>query len=111
MQRVAKAPAVMKIVVPGGSGQVGRILARHFHLHGRMVTVLSPNPRPAPWRITFWDGVTPGEWVADVAQSDVCVNLAGRSVNCRYTAANRCSIYESRVHSTRYLVTFGNFAR
>ena len=43
------------------------------------------------------------DWIADLAQSDVCINLAGRSVNCRYTAANRRIIYESRIHSTRLL--------
>lgn len=93
----------MRIVIPGGSGQVGQILARHFHARGDMVTVLSRNPQPAPWRVNNWDGVTPGDWVADLEQSDVCINLAGRSVNCRYTAANRRIIYESRTQSTRLL--------
>ena len=41
----------MKIVIPGGSGQLGQILARHFRAHGHTVTVLSPNPRPAPLRV------------------------------------------------------------
>jgi uncharacterized protein len=93
----------MKIVIPGGSGQVGQILASHFHAHGHAVTVLSRNPRPAPWHVVSWDGASPGDWIADVQQSDVCINLAGRSVNCRYTAANRRMIYESRIHSTRLL--------
>jgi uncharacterized protein (TIGR01777 family) len=93
----------MRIVIPGGSGQVGHILARHFHAQGHAVTVFSRNPRPAPWRTVAWDGLTPGDWVADLEQSDVCINLAGRSVNCRYTAANRREIYESRVRSTRLL--------
>jgi uncharacterized protein (TIGR01777 family) len=98
----------MKIVIPGGSGQVGQILARHFHAEGHAVTVFSRNPRPAhalatPWRVVAWDGVTPGGWIADLEQSDVCINLAGRSVNCRYTAANRRAIYESRIGSTRLL--------
>src|SRR5204862_3195583 len=53
-----------------------------------------------PWRVVFWDGVAPGEWIEDLKGSDVCINLAGRSVNCRYTAANRRSIYESRIRST-----------
>ena len=79
----------MKIVIPGGSGQVGQILARHFQAQGHAVTVLSRNPRRAPSRVVPWDGVTPGDWITDLAQSDVCINLAGRSVNCRYTAANR----------------------
>jgi uncharacterized protein len=93
----------MKIVIPGGRGQVGQILARHFHAHGHAVTVLSRNPRPAPWHVVSWDGASPGDWISDVQQSDVCINLAGRSVNCRYTAANRRMIYESRVDSTRLL--------
>ena len=93
----------MKIVMPGGSGQVGTILARHFHACGHEVTVLSRATRPAPWRVVSWDGLTPGSWIADLEQCDVCINLAGRSVDCRYTAANRRSIYESRIRSTRLL--------
>src|SRR5664279_4810673 len=78
----------MKIVIPGGSGQVGHILARYFHARGHAVTVFSRSPRPAPWRVVGWDGRTAGDWIADLEQSDVCINLAGRSVDCRYTAAN-----------------------
>jgi uncharacterized protein (TIGR01777 family) len=94
----------MKIVIPGGSGQVGNVLARHFHACGHEVTVLSRAPwRPALWKVVSWDGLTPGSWIADLEQSDVCVNLAGQSVDCRYTAANRRSIFESRIRSTRLL--------
>ena len=93
----------MKILIPGGSGQVGAILARHFHSHGHAVTVLSRQARSAPWRVVAWDGAAPGEWIADLARSDVCINLAGRSVNCRYNAANRRAIYNSRIQSTRLL--------
>ncbi len=93
----------MKIVIPGGSGQVGRILARHFHNGGHRVTVLSRAPRPAPWNVVRWDSVTPGGWIAELEQCDVCINLAGRSVNCRYTAANRRAIYDSRIRSTHLL--------
>jgi uncharacterized protein (TIGR01777 family) len=93
----------MKIVIPGGSGQVGQILARHFHAAGHAVTVLSRSPRPASWRVVGWDGLTRGDWIADIEGSDVCINLAGRSVNCRYTAANRKAIYDSRIQSTLLL--------
>ncbi|SPE31036.1 conserved hypothetical protein [Candidatus Sulfopaludibacter sp. SbA3] len=93
----------MKIVIPGGSGQVGRMLARHFHAQGHTVTVLSRHPQSAPWRVEAWDGLTPGDWVAALEQSDVCINLAGRSVNCRYYEANRRAIYDSRVQSTLLL--------
>lgn len=93
----------MRIVIPGGSGQVGRILARHFQGSGHTVTVFSRKPRPTPWLTVEWDGLTPGAWVAELEQSDVCINLAGRSVNCRYGPRNRRIIYESRVKSTLLL--------
>jgi uncharacterized protein len=93
----------MRILLPGGSGQVGRILARHFHAQGHVVTVLSRKSYAAPWPVMMWDGRTPGAWVAELERSDVIINLAGRSVDCRYHADNRRVIYESRVQSTRSL--------
>lgn len=95
--------APMRIIIPGGSGQVGCILARRFHAKGHTVTVLSRSPRPAPWRVMRWDGLTPDAWVTELEQSDICINLAGRSVNCRYNASNRRAIFESRVRSTLLL--------
>src|SRR5882762_717975 len=93
----------MRIVIPGGSGQVGQVLARHFHAEGHAVTVLSRKVTQAPWRVLVWDGLTRGAWVDELEGSDVCINLAGRSVNCRYTEANRREIRDSRVLSTRLL--------
>src|SRR6202046_471983 len=93
----------MKIVIPGGTGQVGQMLARHFHARGNAVTVLSRTRHPAPWSIVHWDGVNSGPWVAELEHSDVCINLAGRSVNCRYNVANRRAIFDSRVQSTKIL--------
>ena len=93
----------MKIVIPGGTGQVGQMLSRHFHAQGHQVTVLSRNPRPAAWRVVRWDGLTPGDWITHLEQSDVCINLTGRSVNCRYTKHNRAAIYDSRIKSTQLL--------
>jgi uncharacterized protein (TIGR01777 family) len=93
----------MKIVIPGGAGQVGQILARHFHANNHAVTVLSRTPHPAPWRVLTWDGLTRGPWVAEFENTDVCINLAGRSVNCRYHPANRRAIFDSRVQSTKLL--------
>jgi uncharacterized protein len=95
----------MKIVIPGGSGQVGTILARHFHAKQHEVVVLSRNPISAPWRQVRWDGRNTDEWAAEIDGADVVVNLAGRSVNCRYTLANRRAILESRVESVRAVGT------
>ena len=91
----------MKVVIPGGSGQVGTLLARAFHADGHDVVVFSRNPRAQRWRVVRWDGATLGGWRAEIDGSDVVINLTGRSVNCRYTAANRREILESRVLSTR----------
>jgi len=99
----SKKDASVRIVIPGGSGQVGTLLARAFHAGGHQVVVLTRRPQPqrSPWRLTQWDGATLGDWSADIDGSDVVINLTGRSVNCRYNAANRREILESRVRSTR----------
>jgi uncharacterized protein (TIGR01777 family) len=91
----------MKVVIPGGSGQVGTVLARAFHGDGHDVVVLSRRPDVRPWRVVAWDGATLGSWQREIDGCDVVINLAGRSVNCRYTAANREEILRSRVLSTR----------
>src|SRR5262245_59505237 len=93
----------MKIVIPGGTGQVGTLLARAFTDDGHQVVVYSRGPGPAPWRMIPWDAETLGDWAAEVDGADVVINLAGRSVNCRYTAANRTAIRDSRIKSTRVI--------
>jgi uncharacterized protein (TIGR01777 family) len=93
----------MRIVIPGGSGQVGTVLARAFHRSGHDVVVLSRHPTAEPWRTTAWDGATAGGWVREIDGSDVVINLTGRSVNCRYNQANRREILESRLASTRII--------
>ena len=91
----------MKIVIPGGSGQVGTVLARAFHAEGHDVCVLSRTPGHAPWQTIEWNGEMLGDWTSAIDGADVVINLAGRSVNCRYTPANRHEIMRSRVNSTR----------
>jgi len=91
----------MKVVIPGGSGQVGTILARTFHRNGDDVVVLSRHPATRPWRVVKWDASSAGDWQRELDGCDVVINLAGRSVNCRYTADNRREILQSRVVATR----------
>ena len=93
----------MRIIIPGGSGQVGQVLARHFHSLKHEVIVIGRNPAAAPWRVADWDGLSAGPWASLLEKSDVCINLAGRSVNCRYGAENRRAIYDSRIGTTRLL--------
>ena len=60
-------------------------------------------PKAEPWRAIEWDGITKGPWSQALEESDVCINLTGRTVNCRYNPANRRAISESRVRSTELL--------
>ena len=94
----------MKIIIPGGSGQVGQVLARHYHARGDEVVVLGRTPSAADGataRVVAWDAKTLGSWAAELDGADVVINLAGRNVNCRYSDANRREIMDSRVESTR----------
>ena len=91
----------MRVVIPGGSGQIGTLLAGTLQRAGHEVVVLSRSAQAAPWRVVPWDGVTLGAWSREIDGSDVVINLAGRSVNCRYTARNRREILRSRIDSTR----------
>jgi uncharacterized protein (TIGR01777 family) len=98
----------MKIVIAGGSGQVGHILQRAFsEKHELVILTRSPRndaslPKNAV-RYARWDGQQLGSWTAELSNADVLINLAGRSVNCRYGPRNRRAIIDSRVNSTRIL--------
>ena len=91
----------MKIVIPGGSGQVGTVLARSFQKDGHEVVVLSRTKIGLPWNVVEWDGRTLGDWASELDGADVVINLAGRSVNCRYNETNRRQMMDSRLDSTR----------
>ena len=91
----------MKIVIPGGSGQLGTILARELIAQKHEVIVLSRKPYLAPWPVVLWDAKNLGGWQASFDNADVVINLAGRSVNCRYSQENRRQILNSRVDATR----------
>jgi uncharacterized protein (TIGR01777 family) len=79
------------------------MLAAALSQRGHHITVLTRGPFAAPWRTVHWDGLNPGPWVDEIDGTDVVINLAGRSVNCRYTNRHRCEIYDSRVVTTRLL--------
>ncbi len=91
----------MKVAIPGGTGQIGMMLSRAFNEAEHEVIVLSRKPGNTAWRRVLWDAETLGDWTAELEGADAVINLAGRSVNCRYTPENRRLIQESRVKSTR----------
>ena len=93
-----------RIILAGGSGLLGQLLARRFKARGDDVVVLTRHPRTGRGvREIAWDGATLGPWASEVDGAVVVINLAGRSVDCRYHERNRRLIWDSRVNSTRVL--------
>ena len=90
------------MIIAGGNGFLGQHLQRHFERLGYNVVLLSRSETPRPGFVR-WDAQTLGPWAAELEGADVLVNMAGRSVDCRYTPANRRQILASRVDSTRVL--------
>ena len=86
----------MRVVIPGGSGHLGTLLARALHERGDEVVVLSRTPKVERWPVVEWNA-------AEVDGADVVINLAGRSVDCRYGRTNRHDILASRVESTAWV--------
>ena len=93
-----------RLVIAGGSGFLGQVLAKHLQAQGWEVVVLTRAPQPnRTAREVCWDGASVGDWARELAGAAAVVNLSGRTVDCRYTAQNRRLIIESRVNSTRVL--------
>ena len=92
-----------KVVLPGGSGYIGRHLSRHFVAKGYDVVVLSRSEGELSdcLRYVWWDGANLDAWANEIDGADVVINLSGRSINCRYTKKNRQQIYDSRENSTQ----------
>jgi uncharacterized protein (TIGR01777 family) len=94
-----------KLILAGGSGFLGQALAKHFDALDWEVVVLTRHAKGgnALAREVIWDGETLGDWAQELEGAAAVINLAGRSVNCRYTNANRQIIMDSRVKPTQVL--------
>ncbi len=99
----------MKIILPGGTGQVGRVLTRAFLSEGHECAVLTRRPGTNTTAATpglrevAWDGRTLGPWADELEGADAVINLAGRTVNCRYDEKHLAEMMASRVDSTRVI--------
>lgn len=91
------------IVIFGANGFLGRYLTRHFTRNGKEVVAIARSREGWSGDGMFleWDGKTLGPWALALEGAEAVINLAGRSVNCRYTPENRREIIESRVDATR----------
>lgn len=97
--------ATTRIILAGGTGFLGQCLIRYYRRQPVELVVLSRERLPAYANVRYarWDGRTVGEWARELEGAEALINLAGRSVDCRYTEANRRAIVESRVLSTQAL--------
>ena len=94
-----------RIVIAGGTGFLGRLLARTLVERGDEVIILTRHPEAdvSPARAVAWDGRTVGLWAAELEGADAVVNMTGKNVNCRYTEAALHEINASRVDSVHVI--------
>ncbi|KAB8144473.1 TIGR01777 family protein [Chloroflexia bacterium SDU3-3] len=91
------------LVIAGGSGFLGQAMARHLSQRGYRISILTRGPARTSAHATYipWDAQSVGPWAHALDGAAAVINLAGKSVNTRYTPANRREIIESRVRSVR----------
>ncbi len=93
-----------RIVIAAGTGFLGRSLTTWFQARGDGVVVLTRRiVGDCEARQVLWDGESLGDWARELEGAASLINLAGRSVDCRYNGENRRLILESRLKSTRVL--------
>lgn len=94
-----------KIVLAGGNGYLGTVLAEYFKPLADGIIILARKPAATNGnvKIVVWDGKTAGEWVECLTGADLLVNLCGKNVNCRYTEKNKQEIFDSRLIPTALL--------
>jgi hypothetical protein len=90
-----------RVVLAGGSGFLGRALAKELLARDYEVVVLTRAPRKQAdgSKEVLWDGKNSGEWVQFLDGAEAVVNLAGRNIKCRYTPENLRELTASRVNS------------
>ncbi|CAN5354887.1 TIGR01777 family oxidoreductase [soil metagenome] len=85
-----------RIVIAGASGFIGGYLSKALRADGALVTTIGQRGSDAEWGQTA--AIT-----ALLDGADLLINLAGKSVNCRYGSQNRAEIMRSRIDTTREL--------
>ena len=97
----------MKVVIAGGSGFLGNELVHHYENVNCEVVVLTRGKSKLVRKINYvhWDAVSEGDWEDYLNDTDVVINLTGKTINCRFTDANKFEIINSRVNATRILQT------
>ena len=92
---------MQKIIIAGGSGFLGQHLAEYLMNKGFEIKLLSRSKNTE--RYLQWDAKTLGDWAQALEGSYALINMAGRTVDCRYNDKNKAEILNSRIDSTHIL--------
>lgn len=94
-----------KIVLAGGTGQIGGALVKHFKGITDKIIILGRAPGKQEGNLYYfnWDGKNIDTWSKEIEGADILFNLAGKNVNCRYTEKNKKEIFDSRTNSVEVL--------
>jgi uncharacterized protein (TIGR01777 family) len=94
-----------RIVIAGGSGFIGRALAKAFLARNFSVAILTRQPRQLINGIQeiAWDGQRLGDWVQVLDGAATVINLTGKNINCPHTPENLRAITASRVNSVKVI--------
>ncbi|WCO00990.1 TIGR01777 family oxidoreductase [Psychroserpens ponticola] len=89
------------ITIAGGSGFLGQVLEAYFSKKGYKIFILTRTPQRD--NEIYWNGKDLDRWSKTLEQTDILINLTGKSVDCRYNEENKKLIYDSRIDSTHLL--------
>ena len=94
-----------KLIIAAGTGFLGEVLVNHFQDKFDEIVILTRGKSRVSNKIKFvnWDAKTLSGWELELENATVLINLAGKSVDCRYTEANKKEILSSRIDSTNVL--------
>ncbi|WP_310554867.1 TIGR01777 family oxidoreductase [Flavobacterium sp.] len=94
-----------KLIIAAGTGFLGRVLVEHFKNKFDEIIILTRGKSKISNTIKYvnWDAKTLSGWENELENASALINLAGKSVDCRYTDANKKEIYNSRIDSTKIL--------
>ena len=95
-----------KIIIAGGTGNIGKLLVEKFLKLNYQVVILSRHDQQSKkdgLQYVKWDGETIGEWVDVLEKADAVINLSGKSIQCRFTEENKKALLSSRVKPTAIL--------
>ena len=94
-----------RIILAGGSGYLGMVLADYYKNKVKEVIILTRGKNEMRDNILWihWDGQHISNWVEWMEGADLLINLTGKNVNCRYTDENKNEIISSRVNATNVL--------